>query len=218
MCGFLLLCPWRSDNADPVATLSSRKVVLMRSRLLVSGLFGVLVCCFAACGSSEGDYASVLCDGGSGGSSSSSSTAATASSSSSSSGIAQACANKDSYSCGDDTFIWPMESWEPGPRYCFCACLNQDDCADAPNGLTECGILREPWSHNTVFPNGYPFVCKKIETCSDGISNQNEAGVDCGGGCDPCSNGQGCNGDSDCMSLHCDYNQPTNWRPGTCAP
>jgi len=29
--------------------------------------------------------------------------------------------------------------------------------------------------------------CKPCETCTDGIMNQNEAGVDCGGVCDPCT-------------------------------
>lgn len=41
-------------------------------------------------------------------------------------------------------------------------------------------------------------------TCSDGIMNGNETGVDCGGGtCPPCSNGQGCLTASDCQSGNC---------------
>lgn len=50
---------------------------------------------------------------------------------------------------------------------------------------------------------GSPSVCVAA-TCSDGIQNGSETGVDCGGGnCAPCANGQGCNAASDCASGIC---------------
>jgi len=35
--------------------------------------------------------------------------------------------------------------------------------------------------------------------CNDGIMDNDETGVDCGGGCDPCSDGNVCSADSDCV-------------------
>jgi hypothetical protein len=50
--------------------------------------------------------------------------------------------------------------------------------------------------------------CIPAPTCSDGIKNGNETGVDCGGSCPRCSNGQGCASRNDCASALC--------RGGTC--
>lgn len=41
-------------------------------------------------------------------------------------------------------------------------------------------------------------------TCEDGIQNQGESDLDCGGPCATCPVGQGCAGNEDCMSLACD--------------
>jgi hypothetical protein len=40
-------------------------------------------------------------------------------------------------------------------------------------------------------------------TCNDGIKNQNESDVDCGGKCSGCADGQHCNQASDCKSMKC---------------
>jgi hypothetical protein len=40
-------------------------------------------------------------------------------------------------------------------------------------------------------------------SCSDVLQNSGETGVDCGGGCNGCQEGDGCNVDSDCRSDHC---------------
>jgi hypothetical protein len=40
-------------------------------------------------------------------------------------------------------------------------------------------------------------------TCTDGAQNGTETDIDCGGGCAPCINGQGCGGATDCESLFC---------------
>ncbi|UCH12780.1 MAG: hypothetical protein JSW18_02220 [Candidatus Omnitrophota bacterium] len=36
--------------------------------------------------------------------------------------------------------------------------------------------------------------------CSDGIKNQDETDIDCGGSCDPCANGKACSTDDDCVN------------------
>jgi hypothetical protein len=41
-------------------------------------------------------------------------------------------------------------------------------------------------------------------SCTDGIQNQDETYIDCGGTiCPACANGQGCSGNSDCQSNNC---------------
>jgi hypothetical protein len=45
---------------------------------------------------------------------------------------------------------------------------------------------------------------KPAPTCSDGIQNGNETGVDCGGDCPRCADGQGCATRDDCASARCD--------------
>jgi len=47
-------------------------------------------------------------------------------------------------------------------------------------------------------------------TCFDGRKNGSETGVDCGGSCQRCSNGQGCTTRNDCASAFCSG--------GTCQP
>ena len=46
--------------------------------------------------------------------------------------------------------------------------------------------------------------CKLEETCSDGIKNQNETDVDCGGSCQACANTKACKQNSDCLSFSCE--------------
>jgi len=49
-----------------------------------------------------------------------------------------------------------------------------------------------------------PYITKK-ETCDDGIKNQDETDIDCGGSCNPCADGMNCLSKSDCFSNYC-YN------------
>jgi hypothetical protein len=55
-------------------------------------------------------------------------------------------------------------------------------------------------------------------TCSDGIKNGSETGVDCGGGCKRCATGQGCTSTSDCASALCSGGtcQTCTVSPDTC--
>jgi hypothetical protein len=51
--------------------------------------------------------------------------------------------------------------------------------------------------------------CMPAPTCSDGVTNQHESDLDCGGPCKPCIRYQNCSGHSDCDSRVC--------RDGACA-
>src|SRR6185369_4806665 len=46
-------------------------------------------------------------------------------------------------------------------------------------------------------------LCTGGDTCSDGIKDDAESDVDCGGLCKPCDDGRRCFGDGDCLSGHC---------------
>ena len=53
-------------------------------------------------------------------------------------------------------------------------------------------------------------------TCSDGNRNGDETGVDCGGPCGPCPDGQACNLDAECESRRCEGRPSTCTRPAGC--
>ena len=61
-------------------------------------------------------------------------------------------------------------------------CDVNDDCL---SGVCEDGVCQEP-------------------SCTDGVKNQGESDVDCGGPCPPCRLGKDCVRDGDCISGHCD--------------
>ena len=46
-------------------------------------------------------------------------------------------------------------------------------------------------------------ACVTPETCDDGVQNQNESSIDCGGDCAPCAVSFTCNNDDDCQSHAC---------------
>jgi len=50
----------------------------------------------------------------------------------------------------------------------------------------------------------YPGYQGPAATCTDGMQNQGESDIDCGGPCNPCSRGKMCNQDADCQTLNCD--------------
>lgn len=60
------------------------------------------------------------------------------------------------------------------------------------------------------------FTCESptVETCWDGLSNQDESGIDCGGAlCAACGLGELCFASTDCQSGNCDL-----WDTETCVP
>ena len=64
------------------------------------------------------------------------------------------------------------------------------------------------YTHKKVTTQG---TCVPLPTCSDGIQNQSETDIDCGGpNCAPCGPGGGCVDSSDCTSNNC--------QAGVCQP
>ena len=55
-------------------------------------------------------------------------------------------------------------------------------------------------------------------TCSDGIKNGAETGVDCGGSCPACANGQTCAARTDCASARCASGTCQACVTGDCGP
>ncbi len=56
----------------------------------------------------------------------------------------------------------------------------------------------------------------KSESCSDGIKNQNETDIDCGGICSKCQDGGGCLVDSDCDSGNCSSGKCSSQQAPSC--
>jgi hypothetical protein len=74
-------------------------------------------------------------------------------------------------------------------------------CPACATGRT-CGVATDC---QALVCSGSPLRCQ-APTCTDGVRNQNETGVDCGGVCAPartCPNGTGCTGPRDCQSVYC---------------
>lgn len=68
---------------------------------------------------------------------------------------------------------------------------------------------------NTCDPNSAK--CIAAATCSDGIKNQDETDVDCGGAtCNPCALGDTCMQNSDCGTMNCDGTTMTCAPVGNC--
>ena len=75
-------------------------------------------------------------------------------------------------------------------------CADGEYCEDYRDCVSKVCSSAEP---------GEPLTCAK-PTCSDGIRNGAETGIDCGSSsdCGPCGTGQNCDVASDCASLVCD--------------
>ena len=102
-------------------------------------------------------------------------------------------------------------SFVNGTLRCRNCRLSTNDCAS--NETTQitcknrgdCG-LDEPCSDSSDCASRFCINNKCTQsTCSDGIKNQNEAGIDCSGPCLKCQNSQICNTNSDCQSNFCSF-------------
>jgi hypothetical protein len=97
---------------------------------------------------------------------------------------------------------------------CSGGCVNNACSATCPAGTTDCGsgcvdVTSDPkncGACGNVCPSG---TCTAgacgapMPTCTDGIKNGNETGVDCGGTCPLCATGQTCLVNSDCLTNAC---------------
>jgi len=95
-------------------------------------------------------------------------------------------------------------------------------CDDAGGGAVELGnSVGQSWAQ---ISNWQPYDAQFFvviaaaapPTCDDGVQNQDETGVDCGGQtCDPCATGEACTVDGDCASDICLFGA-TAAATGTC--
>lgn len=138
-------------------------------------------------------------------------------------GSSASCECDHDYSDND----WKNQRCTPSKPYCLDkAGSSYDYCSatssgSAPNNwvysATEC-ISPKPYgcydSAKTCATS--ESSCPSTVSCSDGIQNQGETGVDCGGPCSACGKSEGadCSQDSECQSGFCNngawYN-PVNW-------
>jgi hypothetical protein len=89
---------------------------------------------------------------------------------------------------------WYCEEWEPclPEGYQTRKCIDLNDCGTLlhrPNTTQACVYIST--CYDGIQNNGEEGVdcgglCPPCPTCYDGIQNQNETGIDCGGPCDPC--------------------------------
>jgi Collagen triple helix repeat (20 copies) len=88
-------------------------------------------------------------------------------------------------------------------------------CANLQTDVQNCGSCGNACSNGSACVNGNCALA--TATCSDGIKNGSETGVDCGGGtCAPCGTGQSCLTGTDCQSGVC--NNLNVCSSGSCGP
>ena len=86
-----------------------------------------------------------------------------------------------------------------------CGCGSNVECVDINSDGQNCGACGTVCATGETCQSG---VCIATATCSDGIQNQDETDVDCGGSCpNTCPEGQSCLTDADCTTAFC--NQTT---------
>jgi hypothetical protein len=100
---------------------------------------------------------------------------------------------------------WRLQPIALSPCTCFDAVKNGTE-TDVGCGGPACAAcdqgrkcLQASDCRNQVCTNG---TCQAA-TCGDGVLNQNESAVDCGGPCTGCANGRPCRAGSDCLSTVC---------------
>ncbi len=81
-------------------------------------------------------------------------------------------------------------------------------------GLYARGIAPEAWIAYAAIKGSFSFASAESTTpkpnCSDGVQNQNETGVDCGGVCQPCGISVACKSNRDCITGYCANNACAN--------
>ena len=93
---------------------------------------------------------------------------------------------------------------EPGAQRCSVNETKIRICTEVSPGCLKWQVQEDCASQGKVCdPDSTPPVCVALPSCTDGIQNQDETDVDCGGSCEPCPEGGGCATDEDCASGYC---------------
>jgi hypothetical protein len=103
----------------------------------------------------------------------------------------------------NETFSQGIFTFHNGASCCPVQAVRWEDIASEVGGL----IIDTDYFN----PRDHSFCDSQSESCLDGLLNQNESDVDCGGGCDACPDGLACNRDDDCMSGFCAGGQCAEW-------
>jgi cysteine-rich repeat protein len=105
--------------------------------------------------------------------------------------------------CGDG-YLWEgVEECDDGNSSNADACLNDCVIATCGDGYLQEGV-EECDDGNLVPGDGCDETCTLEPTCEDDVQNGDETGVDCGGSCPGCPDGDPCNVNDDCQSDFCD--------------
>jgi len=120
--------------------------------------------------------------------------------------LSDTCAPAPSETCADGVLNGDETDVDCGGPLCS-ACALGDDCATA----TDCvSGYCDPISDTCASNPG--------ETCGDGVHNQDETDVDCGGAsCAPCGLADACAANSDCSSGNCDVGVTDTCVPASAA-
>ncbi len=94
--------------------------------------------------------------------------------------------------------------FQEGATRCSADLGSIEICRLTQSGCVQWDLLQDCRTQGLVCQqSGEQSSCVSPESCTDGIQNQNETDVDCGGVCDPCEQGKHCIQDTDCASGAC---------------
>jgi len=106
----------------------------------------------------------------------------------------ESCDDQDN-DCDGDVDEGAVAVCDPGLTACDCECVDLD------TNFYNCGGCYAACPLGEVCTSG---ICVAPPTCSDGIQNQDETDIDCGGPeCGPCADGESCLVNADCISGFC---------------
>ncbi len=125
------------------------------------------------------------------------------------SGDSDATVSGDGATHSDGTVGWDVESCQSdcdqeGERVCNSMSTKVRECRQVAGGCLRWEVAEDCAAQAMLCSSeGGTVECVVPETCQDGIRNQDESDVDCGGTCEPCPEGAECGGDDDCASGLC---------------
>ena len=105
---------------------------------------------------------------------------------------------------------------EAGARACSTMGTKVRECREVAPGCLRWTLAEDCAGQGQICDddNGEP-TCVDPPSCTDGIQNQDESDVDCGGVCPPCSSGSACTGPDDCESGLCQNGVCLECQPDT---
>jgi len=84
-----------------------------------------------------------------------------------------------------------------------CAAYNRETCAEASDKDGKCGPCLDGYTGLSGSANAKCTSEVVADTCSNGVQDEDETDIDCGGSCASCENGDSCSEDTDCKYNNC---------------